>query len=162
MHQNLRKNQNFSILLSESDTNTSHTITKANIPGLVVGSAEFITNKKTVQVPGNSIDESDLTFSVLLDDKFENYLFYRNWLKRIPFYDTEEGTLPDELAFKDISLTLYNNKNQPTIKFIYKNCLPESISDIDLDTTLNDDTDVISFDVTVNFRELEITHDGLL
>lgn len=98
---------------------------------------------------------SDLSLDILIDENFEIYnSFFQN------IVDTKSlvnGTYA-QIEF-DFYVQVYNNKGKLLFTEFFKNCMLESIGDVNLTST--DNTVVNSFSATFKFEWLEILKDGL-
>jgi hypothetical protein len=151
---NFHQNKNFSFTLSIDNVDFGN-VQRFNLPGITVGTIEQPTRFKSNNIPGDSILEDDLNITILLDEDFINYEQIRNLVHRTNLYSSDEQIDPEKKRF-DIVIQMFNNSNKNIINFKYTNVMLENISDIDIDSNLEDDTDPLIFSIVGNFQEFHI------
>lgn len=154
-----RKNQDFQLLITDAfgTENSLYSATRFNVPGSSVGGKELPTRFKDITIAGESVDEDDLNITLMIDDDFINYFYFKDWLEETTvFYDNKKTPYKGYLHYeRDISVSLFNNEGEKIIEFIYEKCHIQSITGFELDSTLNDDTENETFDIVISFQSLK-------
>jgi hypothetical protein len=135
---------------------------RANIPTVSLGSAVQSTYLRNIPVPGDKLEYEDLQLDFLVDENCENYLQVYDWITGLGFpeslqqYDDlkrnsrfypSEDPLYNERS--DGTLMILNSNYQPSLKVIFKDLFPVSLSGIPFSAV---ETEERYFTATVSFK----------
>lgn len=102
---------------------------EVDIPGVSMGEAVHVTPNLDLYVPGTKIVYDPLTVSFLINEGISSWLGLYNWMKGIT---TDMN--PKWQKRQDAILTIFSNKNNPIIRFEFKNIFPQTVSRISMST----------------------------
>jgi hypothetical protein len=115
---------------------------KTSIPALTINPIDRPTPFKTLHETGDKLTYGELNLSFIIDEKMNNYIEVFNWMHGIAFPDNfNQYKNLEESEFgirSDISIVIMNSHKNPNIEIIFKDCFPINLSDVLLDTTMND------------------------
>ena len=135
---------------------------RANIPTVSLGSAVQSTYLRNIPVPGDKLEYEDLQLDFMVDENCENYLQVYDWITGLGFpeslqqYDDlkrnsrfypSEDPLYNERS--DGTLMILNSNYQPSLKVIFKDLFPVSLSGIPFSAV---ETEERYFTATVSFK----------
>lgn len=124
-------------------------ILQASIPAYTIGTIEVGFNSMKDKRPGDSIDFSDLSLTVLCDEDLKAYKDVYNYLNLA--HDALSNKLEVHQEIFDGTLFLTTNKNNITHTLKFYDMWIESVSGLDLMTTSTDDN-AISFTVNLKYN----------
>lgn len=156
--------------------NTEYFVTEANLPGIAFsGDAVLNTRFTTLPMMGDTVNYEPLELSFNVQENLSNWREIHDWMTGIGFPESTkqfEDAIVDAAKTKntvatrtanlssltsDAVLTIMTNKNNPTIRIIFKNVYPTSLSGLNFDTK---DTDAMGLNATVtmnyDFYSLEV------
>jgi hypothetical protein len=142
MNYNLATNTNFKAEISNAPE-FNYFIQSVSIPGMTMSGIDVPYKGNQGFMPSDRIDYDPLTFTYILSEDFENYLFLYKWMRDIQSIDH-----PNK-HFRDITLHILNNNKLTNLKVVFYNCVPTSLSEIDLESAV---TDTSPLTTTVTFR----------
>lgn len=116
-------------------------------PGVRSKSATQSARKVRVPRAGSSIEFDPATFTVLLDNRMENYNAIYKWMFNNATSESEET--------RDITLTIYDGTENPRKQIRYLNAIPTDIGTLQFTSTDQNDT-VISCDITFEYTHFEL------
>lgn len=136
---------NFGFILDKTP-NTNYLVQKVEIPGMQLGIAQT-PSPGLVRVinPGN-IEYGDLAITFKVGEDMSDYLEIYNWMVELGH--------PDSLAqysrtFYDATVLIMDSAKRPNISIRFTDCIPVSLSPINLDSTIEG---VQYLDATATFR----------
>lgn len=141
---------------------------KVSLPGITIPSIKIAghLSGQDLMDSFSGISYENLTFTFIIDENMENYISVVKWLKTISPDDDlhniyKESIIENEgLDYTDISVFIKNNNQQNIGEFIYKRCVPISLSGLEL--SVSEDlimTATLSFEVSeldFNFKYSQI------
>jgi hypothetical protein len=123
------------------------------LPGMTIPVAKQSTPNLTIPVPGTGIEYNKLRVQFLVDEKFNNYFEMYNWIFQIaePLGGIASN-YPEKKSniFKDVTIQMLTNKDNPNFNLVYYGAFPISLSDIDMDVR-TDDIKYITSTVTFTY-----------
>lgn len=126
-------------------------LTQINIPGFNFSLPETGSRYGSrINLASDTITFNSLSFDFLIDEDFEIYKTFFNYMKDI--IDVERGTFSDS-SF-NLWVELNNSKGNKLLKFEFYNCRIESIGDIELDTTSAETESVMNLVVKFDYFNL--------
>ena len=96
---------------------------------------------RNIPLPGGTLDFSDITMSIILDEDMKAYTEMHDWMKRLidqPLtgaLDRKAGVAP---STADITLTILNSKNIAKTEIRFQNVYPTSIGALSYDIKASD------------------------
>ena len=130
-------------------------VVRSNLPGIISGTAEFITPIKNFLVPGESAELSDLSIEFVLDEAYSNWLMVYRWI----IANKNFKEVNSDQIFTDISISVLSNKYRPIFSILFEDCFPISIDSLAYETRISDSSPHI---FNVNFITNNIDIDELL
>lgn len=124
------------------------------LPDISSSPVERPTPFKTLYLPGDKIEFSDLTLSVLVDEDLSSYLETWRWLialtkpEGFEQYADLVGAGGDGV-YSDATLTVLSSKKNPNVEITFKDMFPVSVGSIALATNQTDVTPPV---VDMTFR----------
>ena len=129
---------------SSAFENVPFYITSLNIPGLNLSHSPTGGRGGTsIVIPGNTVEYSPLSITMLIDEDFEIYRELMSIIRKN--INVENSTYQD--FYFDFFIQINNNKGNRLMKMDLRNCRLESISDIELNT--QDDATEYSLNITL-------------
>lgn len=133
----------------------TYSVQSSNIADLTLGETLYGARPKDLFVPSNKIDTAPLIIQFLLSEDHREWLDCYKWMLQLK---NAKQTIFPGLA-RTCELTSLDSQNQPSTKFIYKDCFITNISAIEY-TSLADST-VLTFDATLRYNQFDVvTADG--
>lgn len=128
-------------------------------PGTDIASVEMPRARASIPFAGDRLNFGQLSVTILIDEDMNSYIEMFQWLERMvqqPNTDRarsfENNVIPTEASITVSVLTSHNNVSR---RIKYYNCVPTSLSDIEL-TAQRTDTDPLSFIASFRFAYFEI------
>lgn len=142
-------------------------IERVNLPGVQVTTTDvYRYGYGVVQKKPYSATFADLTMSVHSDQQGLVLRFFQNWIKMIFNYDfrggsmfDQTGILPSQLPYElsymddyvvDMSITVFNYKNEPALIVNLHNAFPIFVGDVGLNWA--DNSQIMRIPVTFTYR----------
>lgn len=113
-----------------------------------------------VPLPADTIDFSELSMQVLLDENLSSYEEIFNWMvKGVNENYVQQGRLSnrwrdDVPSQADISVSLLTSSNTKGRRIVYKSCVPTSLSGLNLNAGATN-IEYIPFSVSFSFLDFE-------
>ena len=155
--------------------NTEYFITEANLPGIAF-SGDAVLNSRFTALPmmGDTINYEPIELSFNVQENLHNWREIHNWMVGIGFPESTkqyEDAILDAAATRsgadkvsaltsDAVLTIMTNKNNPSVRIMFKNVYPTSLSGLNFDTKDTDATGLVAT-TTMNYDyyTLEVLRD---
>lgn len=136
--------------------NVSFFCQSANIPDVSLGQAQTSTPLADFFVPGEKVTFGELNIRFLIQENMANYQELLNWIRGLGNPEsTEEYTsfmnsqsyrfpgktstkLAEVASFSDASLFILDSNNNPTIRIVFQDTFPVSLSGLDFDISTGD------------------------
>lgn len=136
---------NFGFILDKTP-NTNYLVQKVEIPGMQLGIAQS-PSPGLVRIinPGN-IDYGDLAITFKVGEDMSDYLEIYNWMIELGHPDSLDQY---SRSFYDATVLIMDSAKRPKISIRFTDCIPVSISPIELNSTLEG---VQYLDATATFR----------
>jgi hypothetical protein len=148
--------------------NTEYFITEANLPGIAF-SGDAVLNTRFTALPmmGDTLAYEPLEIGFNVQENLHNWREIHDWMTGIGFPETtkqfkdaiteastERGSITTKLAnsstlTSDAVLTIMTNKNNPSVRIMFKNVYPTSLSGMQFDTK---DTDAMGLSATMTMN----------
>jgi len=113
---------------------------------------------RNIPLPGGTLDFSDISMSIILDEDMKAYTEMHDWMKRLidePLtgpLDRRAGTAP---STADITLTILNSQNNKTKSIRYNECTPTSLGGISFEST-GSGTEFLTCTMTFRFINFDL------
>ena len=144
--------------------NTEYFITEANLPGIAF-SGDAVLNTRFTALPmmGDTLAYEPLEIGFNVQENLHNWREIHDWMTGIGFPEstkqysdaiTDAGTLrsgADKVSTlaSDATLMIMTNKNNPSVRIMFKNVYPTSLSGMQFDTK---DTDAMGLSATMTMN----------
>jgi len=131
-------------------------------PGVNGGSVPIPFRGQTAHMPGDKLDFEQLSLTVYIDEGFKSYEEIFDWVCRANLNkykssaDNNFRRSSDITTLADISIPLMNSSNNQFGKFVYKDCLPVSLSGITFNAK-NAAVEYPEFTITFDITNFELT-----
>lgn len=151
--------------------NVSYWAQSVTLPGMSVQNPEQVNPFSRLPTVGDRIDFEPLTISFTVDEDLKNWSEVMRWFVGFGFPSNfaefkfgvldDAGTQPgsDKNFYSDISVTVLSSHKNPIATFVYYNCVPTSVSGIDL-TATDTSIDPIVATITLDFSHFSILKPG--
>lgn len=135
---------NFQLIIDKTP-NVCDTTQRVSIPGSSLGSAEQSSPFVPINNPGNiKYNTLDIMFKV--QENLQNYIEIHSWLEELGTPDSLSDYMRDS---QDARVLLLNSNRRPNISITFTNIQPTYLSDLNLDSTLED---VQYIDLSASFK----------
>lgn len=122
------KSSNFRVAI-ENLASVTYNIQQASIPGFNMGTVDqFAQQEADYVIGGEKLVYNPWSMTFIVDEKLTNFKAIKSWMERV--VSTDSGAINEA---SDISLVIYDSRNQPSVEVHMKNALPISMSDIVMD-----------------------------
>lgn len=136
-----------------------------NMPGLQLGEVPRVNPFIDIYSPGEKLIINPFSMTFIVDEDLLGWIEVYRWMRGMTFPKNfqEYKDLDKRLTawatkmpqFSDITLTIQDSKQNPSVRVIMNNCFPVSLSDLLLSSTSSPD-DPVTADVTFRFDLYEI------
>lgn len=141
--------------------NVSYWSQSVTLPGMSVQNPEQVNPFSRLPTVGDRVDFDPLSISFSVDEDLKNWAEIMKWFVGFGFpanFDEfkfgvldEVGSQPgsDKNFYSDISITILSSHKNPIATFVFYDCVPTSVSGIDLtvtDTSLSPIVATVTFD----------------
>lgn len=121
------------VIEGEEFTNVEFSIQNIALPDISCSPTPFSTPSREVYYPGDRLEYSNLSFTFLVDETYQNYREMHDWL----FTNTTiENAL--ERKTRDIVLMPFTSHNNVSVSFRFVDAFPISLSTLEYDVTATD------------------------
>lgn len=146
---------NFKFTLGKTP-NFEYNVQKANLPGILLGTATVPSPFVQIPLPGN-LSYEDLTIDFMVAEHMGDYLDIFNWMIRMG-QPEKFGTIewPFRNNMTDATLTVLDNSSQPILNANFIDLYPVSLSGLNFDTTISG-TQYVSALASFKFLRYDIT-----
>lgn len=135
--------------------NATFFCTAANLPGLSIQELPHTTPFINMYAPGNKLTYETLRVSFLVDEAYQSWIGIHDWIramafpenfdeyKALPALRKDQGISPSiihEPQYSDAMMSVYTNKNNPSMDIKFKDCFPVSLSGISYNVENDADT----------------------
>lgn len=128
--------------------------TAANFPGISVPHATQDTRYVSAPVPGSKLVYEPLEIKFIVDEQMLAYTTIVDWIKgySLPEDPSQYASLTmqqrvqlsrsiaNKPQYSDAMLTVYTNKNNPTLQLKFHECFPESLGSVEFATDISAET----------------------
>ncbi len=148
--------------------NTEYFVTETNLPGIAF-SGDAVLNTRFTSLPmmGDTVNYEPIEVSFNVQENLHNWREIHDWMTGIGFpEDTQQfsdaildaaqtrTTVPSKTAnlsslTSDAVLTIMTNKNNPSVRIMFKNVYPTSLSGMNFDTK---DTEAMGLTATMTMN----------
>ena len=113
----------------------------------------------TIPLAGDKLTFSELTAIIIVDENLNAYTEMYNWMNRIVEQQDRRpsartSSLPP--TYSDMTLSILSSHNNTVRKIKYLDCIPVSLGDMTLESTLSDNT-FITFPASFRFSTFELS-----
>lgn len=115
-----------------------------------------------IPVPADTLDFSELSMQILLDEDLKSYTEIYDWMTRnVNENYVQQGRLnnrwSDETPSQsDITVSMLTSNNTKNKKIVYKSCVPTSLGGLNLNASASN-VEYLPLSVTFAFVDFEIT-----
>ncbi|WP_298751856.1 hypothetical protein [uncultured Arcobacter sp.] len=121
-------------------------------PDITIGVAEQPTPMKTLYHSGDSVEISDMSFTILIDEEYDSYVNILNWMFGAVNY--KDSTTKN--VFSDATLMIMSNKGNVLKTFKLYDIFPYNVSPPAL-TYVSDEDNVLVFTALFKVNGISIT-----
>lgn len=148
--------------------------TSVNFPGIQVPSVEQKTPFVTAPVPGTKPVYETLNIKFIVDEELFAYTTILDWIKGYSLPESFQGykdlalqspksifgTMANSMPqYSDAILTVYSNKNNPTLQLKFTDCYPEKLGSINFSTDMSAEA-IITVEAVFRFTTYHINRLG--
>ena len=129
-----------------------------SLPG--VNLAEVMQNTPLIDIyrPGDKLQYDPLTVTFLVDEWLNSWKNIHDWMRgiaKVTFPEYSKIKKEYGATVSDGTLVVLNGKNNPVMRFMYRNCFPTSLSPIQFSAS-DDGGTTITADVTFRYDSFDI------
>ena len=129
-------------------------------PSLNMNAAE-VPYKRISSVPfaGDKLTFSELTAIIIVDENLNSYTEMYNWMQRIVQNDEVKAvdkTATTPPTYCDMTVNILSSHNNTTRRIKYYDCIPVSLGDMTLESTVGD-VQYVTFPATFRFSTFELS-----
>lgn len=136
--------QNFQVIV-DGNSEINYHGNAITTPTFTTSASKTFFKGKPVNVPGDSVEYSPLSFRFVLDEDWNNYYFLLNWML---------SSIKDSDDVKDLTVILYNNKNNPVMEFTFIDCFVSSLNEVDMD--VQDEAGNVIVSTVIEFNDFRV------
>jgi hypothetical protein len=124
------------------------------IPGLTVNEATYATPFVDLPVPGDKVQYEPLNINFVIDEDYKSWISIHDWLRGLGFPESfeeyrnlKELSNPlgrpriqlesDRLQYSEAILTIFTNKNNPSLRIKFFDVFPVQLSSIPLNVQIS-------------------------
>lgn len=141
---NIAYNINFKMVFSQVPE-LDYFTQNVTMPGLTLGEVDTPWQNFGGYTPGNRLNYEPLNITFLLMENMDNYFYLADWMQKVADY----GAIKDQV--QDASLVIMNNNKLGNKVIKYHGMFPTNISDLTLDSTVQDVTP-LTFNATFRYQ----------
>ena len=146
--------------------NMNFFVQSVTLPGISALTTEVPNPLKSVPLPSDKIEYSELEVTFKIDEDMNNYIEVFNWIRGLGFPDTFEQykTLEDQPSYtgggiySDATLTILSSAMNPNIRIDITDLFPVTLTPIEM-SAIQGDVDYL--EATATFRFLGYTFNKL-
>lgn len=142
LNYNIASNTNYKIEISDAPE-FNYFIQSVSVPSIRVNEIEMSYRNEQVFFPSNKIQYDPLNITFIVSEDLKNYIFLQKWMIK-----AAKAAEKNEI-FKDVTLHILNNNKLANIEFVFYDCFPTSITEINLESGVVDTSPLVC---TVIFR----------
>jgi len=130
----------FKILIDRKNFGSlEYTVQQATHGSVSLSPNEVMYRQTSIKEAGDTLDYSDVTFEIILEENLDNYKEIHNWLRRLVQQNTQSqsdrgSNLPNEV---DISLMVLSSHNNTTNRIVYRDAFPTDLGVITFDAAVD-------------------------
>lgn len=146
----------------------SFQVQTATIPDTTLGVATQQTPEQDVQHPGDQLDYTPLSISLIVDETMNGYSKLHGWMRELSSFTVPQDDMADLLQrfavtkatntnedVTDVTLTVLNSHNNPVATFRFIDAFPTLVGGFVFDTTDTGES-FLRFDVQFAFTYFRI------
>jgi len=100
----------------------------AELPSITLEGLETPFRNGRTPIPGDTISYQPLPVTFIVDHKLENYLELFNWICN--------NAHQNELMWRDMTLSIFTNRNTGNKQVIFKNVIPTNLTGLEFNTQI--------------------------
>lgn len=147
-------------------THVNFFVQSVTLPGITVSNIDQPTPLRTVPIPGDKVEYSELEVVFKIDEDMRNYIEVFEWIRALGFPDNNQQykDLEDQPSYtgggiySDATLTVLSSAMNPNIRIEISDIFPVSLTPIEM-SSINPDIEYI--EATASFRFLSYTFNRL-
>ena len=135
---------------------TNFFVTRVALPGLTGNAPQVYTPFKPLAMAYDKLEYNDLSITFKVDEDQKNWMEIFDWMVGIGFptkFDERRMLIAQNVAtagiYADGVLTIMTSAKNPNTQYMFKNLIPYSLSDLELNVG---DMDVNTLEATVAFK----------
>jgi len=140
------RNNNF-IFTFKKIPGVQYSLQRINLPSVSVGAIPIPSPVLDYPIPGDKITYGQVTFDFIVDEDLTNYIELWNWMHSFANPRRSEQNpviVNDRDKMSDGTLTILSNNKNPLKSVDYIDCFPQTIGDLQFDTTSESDIMICS------------------
>jgi hypothetical protein len=151
--------------------NVSFWCNAVTLPGISVANPQQANPFSKLPVPGDFADIDSLSIEFAVDEDMKNWLEIMRWFIGLTFPEDyaqfsfgildPTGDVPGTLnnLYSEISVTVLSSHKNPIATFIYHDCIPQTISGIDM-SVVTQDIETVPCTATFDFSHFTVVKPG--
>lgn len=134
-------------------------VQSVTLPGITLSTIDQVSPLKSIPIPGDKIEYSELEVVFKIDEDLRNYIEVFEWIRALGFPDSQQQykDLEDQPSYtgggiySDASLTILTSAMNPNVRIEIEDLFPISLTPIEM-SAINADIEYI--EATASFRFL--------
>ena len=126
--------------------NMNFFVQSVTLPGITASTVDQPSPLRSVPIPGDKIEYSELEVTFKIDENMNNYIEVFNWIRALGFPDNQDQykTLEDQPSYtgggiySDATLTILSSAMNPNIRINIQDLFPVTLSPIEMNATQPD------------------------
>ena len=139
--------------------NMNFFVQAVTLPGITAQTVEVPSPLKSVPLPSDKVEYSELEVLFKIDEDMNNYIEVFNWIRGLGFPDSHDQykELEDQPSYtgggiySDATLTILSSAMNPNVRIEIKDLFPVTLSPIEMNST---QADIDYLEATASFRFL--------
>ena len=127
-------------------------------PSITITAAELPFRRANLHMAGDKLTFDELSATIIVDEDLNSYTEMYNWLRRlVEQNDVSAGINQDDSipTVADITLSVLTSHNNGNKRFVYIDCVPTSLGNINFEATVGD-VQYLTFSVSFRYSYFKI------
>lgn len=127
-------------------------------PGIVLTPQELPYKRANIYMSGDKLTFDELSATIIVDENLNSYTEMYDWMERLVEQNHRPATVREVAAVPsaaDITLSVLTSHNNSNKRFVYVDCVPTSLGNINFEATVGD-IQYLTFPVSFRFSYFTI------
>lgn len=127
-------------------------------PGITLTTAELPFRRANLHMAGDKLTFDELSATIIVDEDLNSYTEMFNWLEMLVEQNNKPATVRQDNIVPtaaDITLSILTSHNNNNKRFVYVDCVPTSVGNINFEATVGD-IQYLTFPVSFRYSYFKI------